>query len=164
MNIRARVRINKSSHLKFFSLIVATAILAGCASNGKVVPRSQSYKSISYGTVTSTEEVTIGGSQSGVGAYVVSAAAIHDATSRSFLGFLARALVGSAVGAADEERVTRKPGMRYTVDTANGRAIEVLSRNVELKKGDCVELIRSRGDIEVRATASGPCAAPISKT
>ncbi len=164
MNIRARDRVAKASHLKFLSLIVAMTILAGCASNGKVVPRSQSYKSISYGTVTGTEEVTIGGSRSGVGAYVVSAAAIHDATSRSFLGFLARAFVGSAVGAAAEERVTRTPGMRYTIDTASGRAIEVLSRNIELKKGDCVELIKSRGDVEVRATASGPCAAPVSKT
>lgn len=164
MNNRARDRFAKGSHLKLFSLIVVTAILAGCASNGKVVPRSQSYTSISYGTITGAEEVTIGGSQSGVGAYVASAAAIHDATSRSFLGFLARAFVGSAVGAAAEERVTRKPGMRYTVDTANGRAIEVLSRNVDLKKGDCVELIKSRRDVEVRATASGPCAAPVSKT
>lgn len=149
-----------SISMKFIAAIVSLLLLAGCASNAKLVPRHQSFKSISYGTIGDAEEVTIGGSRSGVGAYVVSAAAIHDATSRSFFGFLARALVGSAVGAAVEEKVTRKPGMRYTIDTSKGRAIEVLSRNVELKKGDCVEIIRSRRSVDIRPTASGPCAAP----
>ena len=152
--------IMKSSVLKLTVIFTALLFLSACASNNKVVPRHQSLKSISYGTISDAEEVTIGGSRSGIGAYVVSAAAIHDATSRSFFGFLGRALLGSAVGAAVEERVTRKAGMRYLVDTSNGRAIEVLSRKLDLKKGDCVEIIRSRRDVDIRPTSSGPCAAP----
>ncbi len=144
-------------NLKLVVVGLALLALVGCASNGKVVSRSQSYKSISYGTVTDAEAVTIGGSQSGVGAYVVSAAAIHDATSNSFFGFLARALVGSAVGAAAEEAVTRKPGMRYMVDTSYGKAIEVLSQNVDLKKGDCVQIATGRRQVEISLATSGPC-------
>ena len=142
---------------KLIISMLAAWLLVGCASNGKVVPRGQSYKTVSYGTITDTESVTIGGSHSGVGAYVVSAAAIHDATSNSFFGFLARAFIGSAVGSAAEEAVTRKPGMLYTVDTSNSSAIEVLSENVELKKGDCVQISRGRGDIEISLASSGPC-------
>ena len=134
----------------------------GCASNNKVVPRGQAYKSISYGTIISAEEVTIGGSRSGVGAYVVSAAAIHDATSNSFFGFLARGLIGSAVGAGVEEAVTRKPGMRYTVDTSKGKAVEVLSSNVDLKKGDCVQVSTARRYVDISATSSGPCGSTLS--
>jgi len=146
--------------LKLIVTALVTLLLVGCASNGKVVSRSQAYKSISYGTITDTEAVTIGGSQSGVGAYVVSAAAIHDATSNSFFGFLARALVGSAVGATAEEAVTRKAGMRYTIDTSYGKAVEVLSRNVELKKGDCVQISTGRRHVEVSLATSGPCGSP----
>ncbi len=141
-------------------LTMTTLALVGCASNGKVVSRGQAYKSISYGTITHAEEVTIGGSQSGVGGYVVSAAAIHDATSDSFFGFLARALVGSAVGSTAEEFVTRKPGMRYMVDTSYGKAVEVLSSNVELKKGDCVQIATGRRQVDISLATSGPCGSP----
>lgn len=147
-------------NFKLMAAALVVLTLVGCASNSKVVPRGQAYKSISYGKVTGTEAVTIGGSQSGVGAYVASAAAINDATSRSFLGFLTRALVGSAVGATAEEAVTRKPGMRYTVDTSYGKAVEVLSRNVELKKGDCVQISTSRRQVDISLATSGPCGSP----
>jgi outer membrane lipoprotein SlyB len=145
---------------KIFVSILAVSMLAGCASNGKLVPRGQGNKSISYGTITESESVTIGGSESGIGAYVVSAAAIHDARGSSFLGFLARALVGSAVGAKAEEVVTRKPGMRYTVDTANSGLIEVLSENVALQRGDCVQIATGRRHVEISLATSGPCGSP----
>lgn len=145
---------------KLIVMVVAAVMLAGCASNGKVVPRGQTYKSISYGTITGTEEVTIGGSRSGVGAYAVSAAAVHDATSNSFLGFLARALVGSAAGAAAEEVVTRKPGMRYVIDTSRGRGVEILSPNLDFKKGDCVQISRGRRQVDISLSTSGPCGSP----
>jgi len=142
---------------KLIIVSLVTMLLVGCASNGKVVPRGQAYKSISYGTITGAEAVTIGGSQSGVGSYVGAAAAIQDATSNSFFGFIARGLVGSAVGASAEEVVTRKPGMRYTIDTSRGNAIEVLSKNLELKKGDCVQISTARRHVDVSLTNSGPC-------
>ena len=145
---------------KLIIAVLTTLTLVGCASNGKVVPRGQGHKTISYGTITDSESVTIGGSESGVGAYVVSAAAIHDATGNSFLGFLARALLGSAVGAAAEEVVTRKPGMRYTVDTTNSNSIEVLSENVALHKGDCVQISSGRRHVEISLATSGPCGSP----
>ncbi len=148
---------------KLMIMAAITVMLAGCASNGKVVSRGQAYKSISYGTITDTEKVTIGGSRSGIGAFAVSAAAVQDATSNSFFGFLARAFVGSAVGATAEEVVTRKPGMRYVIDTSRGRGIEVLSSNLELKKGDCVQIARGRRQVDISLSASGPCGSP-SKT
>lgn len=148
--------------VKHLAALFIALCLIGCASNNKVVPRGQAYKSISYGTIVNAEEVTIGGSRSGVGAYVVSAAAIHDATSNSFFGFLARGLIGSAVGAGVEEAVTRKPGMRYTVDTSYGKAVEVLSSNVDLKKGDCVQISTARRHVDISETSSGPCGSTLS--
>lgn len=146
---------------KLVVVVLMALVLSACASSGKLVSRGNAYKSITHGTITDTEEVTIGGSQSGVGGYIVSAAAIHDASSDSFFGFLARALVGSAVGAAAEEIITRKPGMRYMVDTSQGRAIEVVSPNLELKKGDCVQIARGRRQIDISLSSTGSCAAPV---
>jgi len=147
--------------LKLVTAAIAASMLVGCASNSKVVPRGQAYKSISFGTVTAAESVTIGGSRSGIGGYVTAAAAIQDATSRSFFGFIARGLVGSAVGSTVEEVITRKPGMRYTVDTAKGRAVEIVSPNLELKKGDCVQIAKARRKIEISLATSGPCGSPV---
>jgi len=118
------------------------SLVAACASGNKVVPRSQSYKSITYATVVDKEEVTIGGSRSGIGSYVGSLAAIADSTSNSFIGLVVRGLGGSIVGGAAEEAVTRKDGMLYTVESKRGSTAEVLSSNKELQKGDCVQIKR----------------------
>ena len=53
--------------------------------------------------------------------YVGSAAAIHDSTGHSFLGFIARGLAGAFVGAAVEEAVTRREGVLYTVENDQRR-------------------------------------------
>ena len=123
---------------KLLIAVLSMILLSSCASNQKHVPRHASYTSVSFGLVLNTEEVVIGGTQTGIGSYVGSAAAIHDSTSHSFLGLVLRGLVGGIVGAAAEEAVTRSKGMLYTVETTNGLIIQVASKNLELGKGSCV--------------------------
>ena len=129
-------------NIKIISTLVLCSFIGACTSNNKVVPRNQSYKSISFATVVNKEEITIGGSRSGVGSYAGSLAAISDSTSNSFIGLVVRGLAGSVVGSAAEEVVTRKNGMLYTVESKNGNLAEVLSTNKDLSKGDCVQIKR----------------------
>lgn len=125
---------------KLVTTLFCIAFLTGCASNTKHVPRHAGYKTLSFGKVMSKEKITIGGSQSGIGSYVGSAAAIHDATSRSFLGFIVRGLAGAVVGSTVEEVVTRTDGMLYTIEKSNGSFVEVSSRNTEFNSGACVQI------------------------
>lgn len=145
--------------------LIVTAILVGCASNSKYVPRHQSYTTLKYGSVVAKEEVTIGGTNSGIGSYVGSAAAIHDSTSHSFIGFVLRGLAGAIVGSAVEEAVTRKDGMLYTVEMKNGAIIEVLSTDMEIARGECVQVAHSgRRHTELEPAAPSNCLQPIQKT
>lgn len=129
-------------NINIISILVLCSFISACASSNKVVPRNQSYKSISFATVVDKEEITIGGSRSGVGSYVGSLAAIADSTSNSFIGLVVRGLAGSVVGSTAEEVITRKDGMLYTVESKNGNLAEVLSTNKDLSKGDCVQIKR----------------------
>ncbi|MEM7360349.1 MAG: hypothetical protein AAF431_14730 [Pseudomonadota bacterium] len=152
--------------IRFTSALVVAALLAGCASNSKYVPRHQSYTTLKYGSIIAKEEVTIGGTNSGIGSWVGSAAAIHDSTSHSFVGFVLRGLAGAFVGSAVEEAVTRKDGMLYTVEMKNGALIEVVSTNTELARGECVQVAHSgRRHTELEPASASFCVnQPIQKT
>jgi len=130
-------------NIKIITLCTALMMLVGCASNSKYVSRGHSYKSIDYGSVIAKEEVTIGGTNTGIGSFVGSVAAINDSVSDSFLGLVARGLIGSFVGSAIEEAIPRQQGMLYTIELANGSVVEVVSTNTSFVNGECVEVARS---------------------
>jgi len=145
--------------IKLFTISFVIFSLTACASNGKVVPRSAGYKTVTYGSIIASEEVTIGGTQTGIGSYVGSLAAINDSTSNSFVGLVLRGLAGAFVGSAAEETVTRKPGRLYTIETTNGNVVEILSANKELDGGDCVQVAHAgRRHTKIEAVDPANCA------
>ena len=99
-----------STFIKMSLVVCGLLLLSSCASNNKVVPRHANYQSVSFGVVLATEEVTLGGSNSGIGSYAGSLAAISDSTSNSFLGLLARGIAGGIIGSVAEERVLDQMG------------------------------------------------------
>jgi len=138
--------------------MLVITLFTACTSNGKYVSRGAAYKTLSYGQVTAKEEVTIGGSNSGIGSYIGAAAAIEDATSRSFLGFIVRGLAGSVVGATAEEVVTRKDGMLYTVETSRGNTVEIASRVKDLEVGACILISNARNrQVKVKEAPQAKC-------
>jgi outer membrane lipoprotein SlyB len=141
------------------TIFLCATVLTACASNSRVVSRDGAYRSLTYGEVLSREQITIGGSDTGIGAYVGSAAAIHDATSNSFLGFIVRGLAGALVGAAAEEALTRKDGVLYTIATSHGDYIEIASSTTDLRVGSCVKISHAgRRHTKVKATEAANCA------
>ena len=149
----------------FISVFLVTVALTGCASNSKVVPRGQAYKTVSFGAVIAKEEVTIGGTHTGIGSYVGSAAAIHDSTSNSFLGLVLRGLAGAIIGSATEEALTRRPGMLYTIETTRGGLIEVVSTNMEISNGDCVQIAHAgMRHTDIEPTNARNCYKPATQT
>ncbi len=143
---------------KLILAVLVTTVLTACNSNGKVVPQGASYKKISYGRVIEREVVTLGGTNTGIGAYAGSLAAVNDATSRSFVGFLVRGLAGSIVGAAAEEAVTRKSGMLYTVETTRGDILEIATKVKDVEVGSCIEFSKAgRQRVSVSQAPAGKC-------
>jgi len=109
--------------IKLFIVFSSFLALSACASNGKYVPRHAQVQTVSYGVILDSEDIIIGGTNTGIGSYVGSSAAIYDSTSDSFLGLVLRGLVGGIVGAAAEEGVTRRKGKAYEVEDSNGEQI-----------------------------------------
>jgi len=142
---------------KLIILFLGVFLLTACASNQKYVPRGEGYRTISYGAVVEKEAITIGGTNTGIGSFVGSAAAIQDATSNSFVGFVVRGLAGAIVGSAAEEVVTRKNGMLYTIETSSGSLLEIASTEQELAVGSCVRISHGRRHARVTKSDATKC-------
>jgi outer membrane lipoprotein SlyB len=150
---------------KLTIIFLCTTVLTACASNSRVVSRDGAYRSLTYGAVLSREQITIGGSNTGIGAYVGSTAAIHDATSNSFLGFLVRGLAGALIGAVAEEAITRSDGVLYTIETSQGDFVEIASSKTDLSVGSCVRISDAgRRNTKIKATEPVHCADFIQQT
>jgi len=138
--------------------------LSACASNSNYVPRHAKYQSISFGVVVSRDEVTLGGTNTGIGSYAGSLAAVADSTSNSFVSLFLRGIAGGIVGAAAEERVTRSSGLQYTVEKNSGSLVAISSKVNNLNVGDCVKIIKSHRHVRLEAASIGLCnGAPNSK-
>ena len=152
---------------KFFktSLLVCCILsISACASNGKTVHRHSKYQSVSFGTILETQEVTLGGSNSGIGSYAGSLAAISDSSGNSFLSLLARGIAGGIVGATAEERLTRSKGMQYTVEKNNGTIVTIATKIQNLNVGDCIKITRGGRSTHLEAAGIGLCSSKAAKT
>jgi outer membrane lipoprotein SlyB len=131
------------------------AALGGCATreSGSVYGKQEigREQTVRFGTVDGVREVTIAGSQSGVGAIGGGAlGGIAGSTVGEGRGSSAAAVVGAVAGgvagAALEEGATRKNGLEITVRLDNGdlRAI-VQAADVLFKPGERVRLLTAGG-------------------
>lgn len=142
-----------------FIVLLAAAVLGGCASSrsGQVYSRDEARRvmTVEYGTVTSIKEVTIEGTQSGVGATAgavtggVLGAGGRNSTERIALGVVG-AVVGGVVGSATEELTTRRTGQEIVVELGTGKSIVVVQEaDQDIKEGDKVRIIRSGSETRV---------------
>jgi outer membrane lipoprotein SlyB len=104
------------------------------------VSRHQAYQKLNYDSVVAKEDIIIGGTHSGIGACIGSAAAIHDSTSHSLLGFIVRRIVGSIVGSIAEEAITRQEGVLYTIELNHSAIVEVVSNDESFASGEYVRV------------------------
>jgi outer membrane lipoprotein SlyB len=136
-------------------LILAAIAAAGCAGprsgdtyDKKEVGREQTVR---FGTVDAVREVTIAGSQSGVGAIGGGVAGGVAGSSAgqgrgAAVGAVVGAVAGGVAGAAIEEGATRRNGVEIIVrlDSGDLRAI-VQEADVPFKPGERVRLLTAGG-------------------
>lgn len=138
--------------LLVLSLLVATALLAGCASSRSsgAYSRGETRQEMAVrtGVVESVREVQIEGTKSGVG---TAAGAVVGGVGGSNLGggrgqivgAVVGAVVGGIAGAAVEEGVTRKTGVEITVKLDSGQLTAVVQEDAGegFRPGDRVRLL-----------------------
>jgi outer membrane lipoprotein SlyB len=144
------------------ALLAATAALAtfaGCTTTSPDVIGRQDANRMSTvldGTVLSVRDVTVEGSQSGVGASaggVVGAIAGGSVGGRreSAAGAVLGAVAGAVVGNAVERMGTREEAVEIMVQLRNGerRAIVQAKGTEQLKPGDAVVIVTTGGKARV---------------
>jgi outer membrane lipoprotein SlyB len=117
-------------------LVVASAVMAGCAQN--ISPQTYSVGSVGQvnrtisATVISVREVNVAGttgmgSSAGGATGAVIGSGMGGGNSRGDLvGAIGGAVIGSLAGAAIESNATKQKGLEYVVETENGNLMTIV--------------------------------------
>jgi outer membrane lipoprotein SlyB len=150
--------------MKNLFIALAVVALAGCSTTSPdVIGRDQAQRlsTVTDATVLSVREVTVDGTQSGVGAAAggviggVAGSARGNSRESVALGVLG-AVVGGVVGNTVERASTRESAVEILLQLKNGerRAVVQAKGDETLQPGDAVILINSGG--KVRVTKAPP--------
>ncbi|HJV92723.1 MAG TPA: glycine zipper 2TM domain-containing protein [Azonexus sp.] len=141
-------------------LLIAAALLAGCASSksGDVYSRDQARReqTIRMGIIESVRPVTMEGTKSPVGTVAGAAVGgIAGSTLGHGKGSAVTAVIGAVAGglagAAIEEGVTRRQALEITVKLDNGQFLAIVQEGdaAEFRPGDRVRLLSTGGETRV---------------
>lgn len=143
--------------MKNYRLLLVTLsilMLAACASqSGSSYSRSQTRgeQTVRMGVIESVRNVTIEGTQSGVGA--VAGAAVGGlggsnvgGGKSSTVGAVVGAVLGGVAGNAIEEHTTKKAGLEITVKLDNGQLIAITQEaDEQFRPGERVRILSGGG-------------------
>ena len=151
-------------HAKLASVLLAAAVAAGCSTTSPdVIQRgdAQRLSTVVDATVLSVRDVTVDGSQSGVGAATgavvggVAGSSVGGRRESVAVGVLG-AVVGGVIGNVVERTATREDAVEVLVQLRSGerRAIVQAKGSETLAAGDEVILVTTGG--KVRVTKAPP--------
>lgn len=137
-------------------LLLALAVtLAGCISSrsGAAYSRDQArhMQDVQMGTIEAVREITIEGTQSGIGAAAGGAVGGIGGSEvghgkGAAAGAVVGAVLGGVAGGAIEEATTRKKGYEITVKLDGGRAVAIAQEaDEEFKVGERVRVVTGNG-------------------
>jgi outer membrane lipoprotein SlyB len=137
-------------------IVLATAVLllSGCMS--ATADRRGASTNITIGTVEGAERVQLD-AQTGRGALLGGAAGWAIARNQSSSRQAAAAAAGAGLGALSRNQRHGGTGMRYTVRTAQGSAISVVTDQTEVRIGDCVSVEQTGNTANIRRVDNDLC-------
>lgn len=138
------------------TLFVSLALVLPCAATAQ---RAGQSASISIGTVVKAETIDLRSKDAPAGALVGGMLAYHTSSSKSSSSTKwGRAAIGAAAGGAiARAREGDLTGRLYTVKLGNGRTIQVVSDQAEIRTGDCVVVEEANGQANVRRADRAAC-------
>lgn len=136
-------------------LALVVTLTGGCISSrsGAAYSRDQArhMQDVQMGTVEAVREITIEGTQSGIGAVAGGAVGGIGGSEighgkGSSAGAVVGAVLGGVAGGAIEEATTRKKGYEITVKIDGGRTVAIAQEaDEEFKVGDRVRIVTGNG-------------------
>jgi outer membrane lipoprotein SlyB len=148
----------------FVFLILFSVFLTGCAQNpyGNAYSTSgtRQVQNVYYGTIVSTQAVTIDPNQTGVGTLAGGAiggllgSKVGKGTG-STIAAIGGAILGGVLGSATQGGITRRNGVNLTIKLDNGRVISIVQQ-VNPKV-----IFRTGQRVQVNIGGSGSRVAPI---
>lgn len=142
----------KSSVLGSAVLALVIVLVSACANTH--APRVGQTSRTTIGTVTQVEHVTLASNAPAgavVGGTLGAMSSSNNTTRNAILGAAAG---GAVAGGAQGSRA----GAIYTVQTANGSTMQVVSDQTQIVVGDCVAIDEVGNSITVRRVAQTQCA------
>ena len=144
-----------STRLAVASAVAAIAFIGGCAStsSGSVYSSGQARQeqTVRMGVVESVRQVTIEGSQSGVGTIAGGAVGAVAGSNvgrgkGSSIGSILGAVAGGVAGNLIEQGATKKPGLEITVKLDNGE-LRAITQDADenFRPGERVRLLSGGG-------------------
>ncbi|MFZ4537336.1 glycine zipper 2TM domain-containing protein [Propionivibrio sp.] len=145
--------------LKFAAALMISLVLGGCATSrsGDVYSRDQARREmiVRTGVVESIREVTMEGTESGVGGFA--GAAIGGVAGSNvgggkgqIIGAIIGAVLGGLAGSAIEENATKKNALEITVNLDGGQLVAVVQEMGEIfQPGERVRVLSGSGSTRV---------------
>ncbi len=137
--------------VKLLSLVMVL-LLAACANPG---PQRGASTRVSIGEVVGARRVdleTNTGRNALLGGAAGWALARNQSSSRQALA----AAAGAGLGAAASNANARQ-GMQYTVRTADGNSLTIVTDQTQIRIGDCVSVEETQGTANIRRVSPGLC-------
>jgi len=146
------------------------ALLATCLIVGFVAPasgqaqRAGATASIRVGEVVAQERVELKDDSVKKGALVGGVIGLAAGSGKSGKTTRKRAAIGATLGGMAGSAKKKPTGMKYSVRTADGTIIQIVTDQTQIRLGDCVTVEESGGKANIRRisdTACQPESAPI---
>lgn len=141
----------KSRVLGTTVLALTVLLISACANT--VAPRPGQSSRTTIGTVTQVEQVTLASNAPAgaiVGGTLGAMSSSNNTTRNAILGAAAG---GAVAGGAQGNRA----GAIYTVQTANGSTMQVVSDQTQIAVGDCVAIDEAGNTVSIRRVAQTQC-------
>jgi len=119
--------------------------------------RAGASATIRVGEVLDLKTVELKDDSVAKGALIGGAIGLATGSGKSGKSRRKRAATGAAIGGIAGSAKKNPTGMQYRVQTAEGTIVEVVSDQMEIKKGDCVAIEEAGGKTNIRRIAWTAC-------
>ncbi len=144
--------------------LLATSLIVGFAAPAPGQQRKGATASIRVGEVVGQERVELKDDSAKKGALVGGAIGLAAGSGKSGKDRRKRAAIGVRIGAIAGSAKKNPTGMKYSVRTADGTIVQIVTDQTQIRLGDCVAVEESGGKANIRRisdTACQPESAPI---
>ncbi len=139
--------------------LLATSLVVGfvAPTSGQRAQRQGATATIRVGEVVAQERVDLKDDSAKKGALIGGAIGLAAGSGKSGKERRKRSAIGAGLGAIAGSAKKKPTGMRYSVRTADGTIIQIVTDQSQIRLGDCVSVEESGGKANIRRISDTAC-------